>query len=366
MKPIALSPLSLKDFSDFNGVFYLASNFLVEPLIYIRPIETKESTTDECAVLECSNSESALSGIRWYKNSKPISADDKRYVLAQGNRLLIIAKTTDEDDGLYTCEMENSLGQEKLMIKLSIHERPIRIDTPTSHKRDKYTYSELLNIIYWVLGTSLFWLIVIWQCRRNSGKSISTDPSENGCATHAHIADTCTDPNCFSNRVKRLNAGIFFDRNSDTRPTKMFPKNALNMHSDSIHNENEALLGNKCFEHQPDLMRHNNLLARIRGIDKAYRQHNVSIDNTSTVTCTDEPYSSKTKISSLSSSCNSIPALSFNSSHELDTNKMRNYESLPKNFSNVVGNSSIVGTDRPKPNIHTNELNELISSLEMK
>lgn len=335
--------------------------------MYIRPIETKESTSGDCAVLECSNSESALSGIRWYKNSKPISANDKRYIQAQGNRLLIIAKTTDEDDGLYTCEMENTLGKEKLMIKLSIHARPIRIDNPTGEKREEFLQTVLMNNIYWIVVTTILLCLVCCHWRRQCKQDRQMSASENGRSTsaQAHGSITCNDTNCFTNKAKNIGNGIFFDRNNDSRPTKMFPKNALNMHSDSLNNDNEALLGNKCFDNQPDLMRHNNFIARIRGIDKAYRQHNTSIDNTSTVTCADEPYSSKTKISSLSSSCNSIPALSFNSSHELDTSKMRNYESLPKNFSNVVGNTT-VATDRPKPNIHTNELNELISSLEMK
>lgn len=368
------------DISEYlQAILHIKSNFLsksirfykfpVEPLVYIRPIETKETIAGECAVLECSNSESALSGIRWYKNSKPIWANDKRFVLAQGNRLLIIAKTTEEDDGLYTCEMENSLGKEKLMIKLSIYSKPIRIDKPKVFTRDEYAKTIVLTSVCWAFGISFIWLIIICLCRKGSKhlNASNLSISEIGRTTpaQAHASSTATDSKCYGNKVTNLSSGIYFDRNTDCLKTnKFFPTNALGLHSDSINNDNEALLGAKCSAHQSHKMRHSNFIAKIRGIDKAYRQHNSSIENTSTITSADEPYSSKTKMSSLSSSCNSIPALSFNSTHELDTNKMRNYESLPKNFSNGIGNST--STDKPKPNIHTNELNELISALEIK
>lgn len=317
-------------------------------------------------MLECANSESALAGIRWYKNSKPISAADKRYILAQGNRLLIIAKTSDEDDGLYTCEMENSLGKEKLMIKLSIQPKvhSARSDKPDTIDRHKCIMLNLMSSAYWIVGTSLLWMYFIYACRRCGKRSHPSDLSHtsNGrsAATQAHATVACA-----GNKAKSLTNGLFFDRGNGTaRPTKMFADNALNMHSDSINNDHEALLGAKCFDHQPHLMRPNNFLAKIRGIDKVYRPHGDSIENASTATCADEPYSSKTKMSSLSSSCNSIPALSFNSSHELDSHRMRNYESLPKNFSNGIGNA--VASERPKPNVHTNELNELMATLDMQ
>lgn len=250
------------------------------------------------------------------------------------------------------------------MIKLSIHAKLTRIDKPAIMKRDEYIKTVLLTNVYWVLGTSIIWLIIMYQCRRNGKQPSPANllPTSNGrlTATQAHTTVTCA-----GNKAKNLTNGLFFDRNNDcSRPSKMFADNALTMHSDSINNDHEALLGTKCFDHQPHLMRHNNLIAKIRGIDKAYRPHADSIENTSTATCADEPYSSKTKMSSLSSSCNSIPALSFNSSHELDSNKMRNYESLPKNFANGIGNCA--ATERPKPNIHMNELNELMDTLDMK
>lgn len=313
--------------------------------------------------MECANSESALTGIRWYKNSKPISADDKRYILAQGNRLLIIAKTTDEDDGLYTCEMENSLGKEKLMIKLSIHPKVVRIDEPDKIDRHQCIITNFVSSAYWIVGTSVLWAYFLYArrrcCKRSHPSDLSHPSNGRSAATQAHSTAACA-----GNKAKSLTNGLFFDRgNASARPTNMFPDNALNMHSDSINNDHEALLGSKCFDHQPHLMRPNNFLAKIRGIDKVYRPHGGdSMENASTATCADEPYSSKTKMSSLSSSCNSIPALSFNSSHELDSQRMRNYESLPKNFSNGIGNA--VASERPKPNIHTNELNELMATLE--
>lgn len=379
-------------------------------------MESKDVVISEYTVLECLNSESSISEVRWYKNSKAITQNDKRYLLTQGNHLLIIAKTIEDDAGLYTCEMENNLGKEKLSIKLTVRSEQVPANDLGNYTRDEITAIIIVTVVCCAIGTSIVWIVIIYQTKKDNGcspnSSIDGDGIENhlnksGILSSVHVSmlpkgDIVIDKPLQSMRtatishcrgVLRSNSGsscehssigvgddIFrsYKDNCSMNNTLLHPKNrnGLDSEEDDANNDHEALLGANYYARYPNTVKcsdNDSFITQMQDdVDGNVNQHDSSAGNTSTAECVDDDdnelhLSLKTKTStSLSSSCHSIPALPLNSSHEYDLNRSHCNKTPPNminhsNESKPMPNKPIPFT-KIKPNIHTNKLNELMST----
>lgn len=387
-------------------------------------MEHKDVIIGEFTVLECSNSTASLSEVRWFKNSKPISSTQSRYLLTKENQLLIIAKTTEDDAGLYTCEMENSLGIEKTSIQLIVSP-----DSQSINKMDKYTHDEItaiiiITVVVCAIGTSIIWIVIIYQTKKDTGCNageIDDDGNGHGtdnCLTKEHgvlgsvqismipKGDNTSNMPIQSMRtatigrghsVLRSHSGSSCDHSSIGVSDDIFRryKDECSINNtllgqqnpngtdtdDDDGNDHEALLtfydryptSVKCSDNDCFVVR---MQDGIDGVDGTSSQHETSIGNTTTAECGDDlddgqQSSIKTKTStSLSSSCHSIPPLPLNSSHEFDLNRSHNNFGSPNNHSAMKSfetkpNKPViqpVPIGKVKPTIQTNKLNELMST----
>lgn len=388
-------------------------------------MEHKDVIIGEFTVLECSNSSTSLSEVRWFKNSKSISSTQSRYLLTKENQLLIIAKTTEDDAGLYTCEMENSLGIEKTAIQLIV-----RPDSQQSiNKMDKYTHDEItaiiiITVVVCAIGTSIIWIVIIYQTKKDTGCNAGEmDDNQNGhgaenCLTKEHgvlgsvqismipKGDTTSNMRTATigrgHSVLRSHSGSSCDHSSIGVSDDIFRRykdecsmnntllgqqhpNGTDTDDDDDGNDHEALLtyydrypaSVKCSDNDSFVVR---MQDGVDGVDGANSQHETSIGNTTTAECGDDldmdddgqQSSIKTKTStSLSSSCHSIPPLPLNSSmHEFALNRSQNHFDSPSNHSATKSfetkpNKPViqpVPIGKIKPTIQTNKLNELMST----
>lgn len=140
-------------------------------MIYVKPVEHKEVMIGENIILECQNGETALSEVRWFKNSKLITAaTDSRYVMTKENQLLIVMKSTEDDAGLYTCELENKLGIEKSLIQLKVRTKPIvTIVNVENYTHDEITAIIIVSVVFCAIGTSIIWIVVMYKTKNDHG-----------------------------------------------------------------------------------------------------------------------------------------------------------------------------------------------------
>lgn len=343
-------------------------------------MEHKEVVIGENTILECQNSGTAMSNVRWFKNSKPISVADSRFVQTQVNQLLIIMKTTEDDAGLYSCELENALGTEKSLIQLKVRTEPVvPIDTSDGYSHDEITAIILITIVCCAIATSIIWILVIYKSKKTRGcgtvehsnhdddsdsstsikdnnlKSVNVSmlPNNDEKPMQAMQAmRTATISRCHN--VLRSNSGSscghssmgvnddIFRRYKDDGSMSNTPLHQPNRigtdtEEDDANNDHEALLGNtnyfdrygkaiKCSDNDSFVVQMDD------GVD-GHSEHDTSAGNTSTAECGDfddgQHSSNKTKTStSLSSSCHSIPALPLNSSHEFGLNRSQYTDSI--------------------------------------
>lgn len=372
----------------------------------------------EYTILECLNSGPTLSDIRWFKNSQPILATESRYLLTKENQLLIIVKTAEEDAGLYTCELENTLGIEKSLIQLKVRSEAVASNEVDNYSHDEITAIIIITVVCCAIGTSIVWIVIIYQTKKDNGcgpdeserndgdgtdnhlskdamlKSVNVSMIPKGDEKTVHAMRTATISRCHG--VLRSNSGsscghsslgvsddIFRRYKDDCSMSNapLQPKNGTDTEEDDANNDHEALLGtNNFFDRYPKATKcsdNDSFVVQMMddGVDGNSHSNDTSAGNTTTAECGDfddgQHSSTKTKTStSLSSSCHSIPALPLNSSHEFDLNRSQCNDSLASTNStfassqhiaaNSMPNKPVIG--KPKPTIQTNKLNELMST----
>lgn len=379
--------------------------FSVEPLTYIKPMEHKEVMIGDYTILECSNSGTALSEVRWFKNSKPILSADSRYLLTKKNQLLILSKTTEDDAGLYTCELENALGIEKSLIQLRVRTEPITVKESEGYSHEEIMAIILVTVICCAIGTSIIWILIMYHTKQNHEYDGNNDVLKRNDVSDANIHST-KDSNLKSVNVSMLpkgdekpvqamrtatisrchgvlrsNSGSscghsslgvsddIFRRYKDDGSMSNTPlhrpnRNGTDTDDDEANNDHEALLGTTYFDRYGKAVKCSDndsfVVQMDDAVDGTSSQHDTSAGNTTTAECGDfddgQHSSTKTKTStSLSSSCHSIPALPLNSSHEFDLNRSQCNNSIASSNSPFASNHHIAtnGSSAPnKPVIH--------------
>lgn len=141
-------------------------------------MENKDVLIGESGVLECMKSGSPTPTLRWYKEGPNesqftlIEMTDRHFFTAE-DQLLIIVKTTEEDAGTYKCEMENKIGKVSATMKLTVR-------TSADYKNgsgqlinvDEMTCIVIITVVCCAVGTSIIWVVIIYQTKKESSCSI--------------------------------------------------------------------------------------------------------------------------------------------------------------------------------------------------
>ncbi|ESO91319.1 hypothetical protein LOTGIDRAFT_105202 [Lottia gigantea] len=140
---------------------------VLETPSFIRKMEDKKHTKEgETTVLECMASGSPKPKLTWLKDNKALEVSERHFFTAD-NQLLIIVETKKSDGGRYTCEMSNTLGTQRGNSQLTVtsegevNDRKFSLDDESTT-----TGIIIIAVVCCVVGTSLVWVIIIYQTRK--------------------------------------------------------------------------------------------------------------------------------------------------------------------------------------------------------
>uniref|UniRef100_A0A8C7TKQ4 Ig-like domain-containing protein n=1 Tax=Oncorhynchus mykiss TaxID=8022 RepID=A0A8C7TKQ4_ONCMY len=96
----------------------------------------------------------------------------ERHFFAAGNQLLIIVDAAEDDAGMYTCEMSNTLGTQRGNVRLAVLPNPNCDDGWTT------VGIVIIAVVCCVVGTSLVWVVIIYHTRRRNEDCSVTNTDE--------------------------------------------------------------------------------------------------------------------------------------------------------------------------------------------
>ncbi|KAK7493921.1 hypothetical protein BaRGS_00014803 [Batillaria attramentaria] len=151
---------------------------------FIREMKDEMTTrVGETSVLECMASGSPRPKLQWLKDSQALEVTPRHFFTAD-NQLLIIVETKWEDQGTYTCEMSNTLGIMRGRTKLRVMSRDGQ-PSPGASKgggglddTSTTTGIIIIAVVCCVVGTSLVWVIIIYQTRKRHEMYSATPTDE--------------------------------------------------------------------------------------------------------------------------------------------------------------------------------------------
>lgn len=155
---------------------------ILETPDFIRPMEDEKNTqVGDTSVLECMASGSPRPKLQWLKDSQPL-VETPRHFFTADNQLLIVVETTWEDAGTYTCEMSNTLGIMRGVTRLKVisNDGQSGPSSGSSGLDDESTTTGIIIIavVCCVVGTSLVWVIIIYQTRKRHEMYSATPTDE--------------------------------------------------------------------------------------------------------------------------------------------------------------------------------------------
>lgn len=123
----------------------------------------------ETTVLECMASGSPKPKLTWLKDNI-LLRPTRRHHFTASDQLLVIMDTVASDAGIYTCELSNTLGLErgttKLIVSSSRNLDPAAYSDNGLENSSTTTGIIIIAVICSVVGTSLVWVIIIYQTRK--------------------------------------------------------------------------------------------------------------------------------------------------------------------------------------------------------
>ena len=166
----------------------------------------KYITKGETAALQCMSDGSPKPKISWLKNGKPL-AINRRHFLAAENQLLIVVETVRSDMGLYTCEVTNTLGTISGSTELTImstNHGPVQKPTADNSDTDESTTTGIIIIavVCCVVGTSLVWVIIIYQTRKRHEMYSATPTDETTLPGELPGSGYMSDKDCGYSQVR--------------------------------------------------------------------------------------------------------------------------------------------------------------------
>ncbi|XP_072173936.1 uncharacterized protein [Diadema setosum] len=136
-----------------------ASLTVLEQPFFTRQMKDLSVTVGEPAVLECNAEGSPRPNIRWFKDGVAFVPGEGTH-LTDFDRYLIIMNAESADSGSYVCEASNMLGIQTDGAKLTVRKNTQTIWNMTT------TTIIIVVVICCVVGTSLIWVVIIYQTRR--------------------------------------------------------------------------------------------------------------------------------------------------------------------------------------------------------
>ncbi|XP_071141940.1 leucine-rich repeats and immunoglobulin-like domains protein 3 [Mytilus edulis] len=154
---------------------------------FVRPMERIKKTQEGgTTVIECMAEGIPKPRLTWYKSNKPLESNQQRYFFTADNQLLIIVQTQASDAGEYKCNMTNTLGHvsgvSKLVVfrgdkQISVDPKPGPLITTPSDESTT-TGIIIIAVVCCVVGTSLVWVIIIYQTRKRHEMYSATPTDE--------------------------------------------------------------------------------------------------------------------------------------------------------------------------------------------
>ncbi|XP_045167054.2 leucine-rich repeats and immunoglobulin-like domains protein 2 [Mercenaria mercenaria] len=152
---------------------------------FVRPMEPKETRVGTTTVMECLAQGSPQPKLTWYHDGEPLVLSQRHFFTAE-DRLLVIVETKTSDAGEYTCEMSNTLGTIRGTSTLTVvtgasrGDREERNESSGGGLDDESTTTGIIIIavVCCVVGTSLVWVIIIYQTRKRQELYSATPTDE--------------------------------------------------------------------------------------------------------------------------------------------------------------------------------------------
>lgn len=165
---------------------------ILETPSFVKPMENKEVTVGGSIVLECMASGMPRPKLSWRKNGNPLLATERHFFTAE-DQLLIIVDTRISDAGSYECEMSNSLGSVVGASHLTVKPAPISTPSPGSVNEDDILGLIIITVVCCAVGTSIVWVVIIYQTRRRLNNVAQGRPHAQPTPTlTGTVADTQT------------------------------------------------------------------------------------------------------------------------------------------------------------------------------
>lgn len=148
-------------------------------------MEAKETRVGTTTVMECLAQGSPQPKLKWYHDGKELELSQRHFFTAE-DRLLVIVETKISDAGEYTCEMSNTLGTIRGTSTLTVvtgtprGEREEKSESGGGGLDDESTTTGIIVIavVCCVVGTSLVWVIIIYQTRKRQELYSATPTDE--------------------------------------------------------------------------------------------------------------------------------------------------------------------------------------------
>ncbi|CAI9729892.1 leucine-rich repeats and immunoglobulin-like domains protein 3 isoform X2 [Octopus vulgaris] len=163
---------------------------------FTRPmIPQKVIRLGETTVLECMASGSPKPKLTWLKDNI-LLRPTRRHHFTASDQLLVIMDTVTSDAGIYTCELSNTLGLErgttKLIVSSSRNLDPAAYSDNGLENSSTTTGIIIIAVICSVVGTSLVWVIIIYQTRKRPEEYSATPTGNSISSLHCPNSESDT------------------------------------------------------------------------------------------------------------------------------------------------------------------------------
>ncbi|GFO22622.1 leucine-rich repeats and immunoglobulin domains protein 1, partial [Plakobranchus ocellatus] len=168
--------------NDAGTVTSNATVTVLETPDFVQPMKRKKSTRKgDTSVLQCMASGSPQPKLSWLKDGKSLVMTPRHFFTVD-SQILVIVETQWSDAGVYSCRISNSLGTAKGTTELQVLSasgEAVDASSSSFGLDDKSTTTGIIIIavVCCVVGTSLVWVIIIYQTRKRH-EMYSAAPSD--------------------------------------------------------------------------------------------------------------------------------------------------------------------------------------------
>lgn len=159
---------------------------ILETPSFVKPMENKEIMVGGSIVMECMASGMPRPKLSWRKNGNPLQATERHFFTAE-DQLLIIVNTIVSDAGNYECEMSNSLGSVVGASHLTVKPAPTSTPSPAAVNEDDILGLIIITVVCCAVGTSVVWVVIIYQTRRRLNAVAQSRNAQPSTATVAAV-----------------------------------------------------------------------------------------------------------------------------------------------------------------------------------